>query len=39
VSDAKLTSCDPSLNDLTSTAPAMMGEIENGLRHPLSVLR
>lgn len=39
VSDAKLTSCDPSLTDLTSMALAMTGAIENGLQHPLSVLR
>jgi hypothetical protein len=35
----KLTSCDPSLSDPNTVAPRLDSQIENGLQHPLSVLR
>jgi len=37
--DAKLSSCDPNLINLSTVAPAWTSQVERGLQHPLTVLR
>jgi len=37
--DAKLSSCDPNLINLSTVAPASIAQGEGGLQHPLTVLR
>jgi len=37
--DAKLSSCDPNLIDLSTVAPAVTVQVEAGLQHSLTVLR